>query len=62
MDFTNVTTLVSTVGFPIVCVFFMWKFINETMKEFTKAIQENTQMLIRINAKMDREEGKSNDQ
>jgi hypothetical protein len=38
----NIMTLVGSLGFPIVCCFFMWKYINETMKEFTAKIEANT--------------------
>lgn len=42
MDVQTLTTLISTVGFPIVCVIFMWKYISTTMKEVSKAIDNNT--------------------
>lgn len=42
MDIQTLTTLISTVGFPIVCVIFMWKYISTTMKEVSKAIDNNT--------------------
>lgn len=42
MDIQTLTTLISTVGFPIVCVIFMWKYIATTMKEVSKAIDNNT--------------------
>lgn len=49
----TVTTLITTVGFPIVCVMFLWKFVNDTMKEFTKTMQENTLMLQKLYEKID---------
>ena len=45
--------LISGVGFPIVCCFFLWKYINETMKEFTRTMTENTKMLIKLCEKLD---------
>ena len=42
MDVQTITSLISTVGFPIVCVIFMWKYISTTMKEVSKAIDNNT--------------------
>ena len=39
---STITSLISTVGFPIVCCVFMWKFISTTLKEFTEAIGKNT--------------------
>ncbi len=38
----QLVTLVGSLGFPIVCCFFMWKYINDTMKEFTEKIEANT--------------------
>ena len=49
----QVMNLISSVGFPIVCCFFLWKYINETMKEFTRTMAENTKMLIKLCEKLD---------
>lgn len=55
MDFSTFTTAITTIGFPIVCVFFLWKSIQETMKnqqEETKRLREilekNTQVLTKL--------------
>lgn len=48
-----VVSMIGSLGFPIVCCFFMWKYINETMKEFTKTMTENTKMLTRMCDKLD---------
>lgn len=48
-----ICSLITTVGFPIVCCIFLWKYISETMKEFTKSINANTQMLSRVCDKLD---------
>lgn len=45
--------LISSVGFPIVCVMFLWKYVNTTMKEFTDTMKEVTQTLIKLMQKMD---------
>lgn len=45
--------LISSVGFPIVCVMFLWKYVNTTMKEFTETMKEVTHMLTKIMQKMD---------
>lgn len=50
----EITTLVSTLGFPIVCCVFMWKYINTTMKEFTKTMSENTALLQKLIDKLDK--------
>ena len=48
MDMQTVTTLIGSLGFPIACVIFLWKYINSTMKEFTQTMQENTLMLQKL--------------
>lgn len=48
-----VVSMIGSLGFPIVCCFFMWKYINETMKEFTKTMTENTKMLTRMCDRLD---------
>lgn len=55
MDITLETlmSLIGSLGFPIVCCFFLWKYINETMKSFTETMNENTKMLTRICDKLD---------
>lgn len=45
--------LVSTVGFPIVCVMFLWRYVNTTMKEFTDTMRENTAILTKLMQKLD---------
>lgn len=48
MNITDVTTLISSVGFPIACCCAMFWYINTTMKEFTKTMSENTSMLEKL--------------
>lgn len=50
--FNTISTLVGSIGFPIVCCIFLWKYINETMKSFTETMNENTKMLTRIYEKL----------
>jgi hypothetical protein len=52
-DMNTLVSLISTVGFPIVCVVFLWNYVNTTMKEFTKTMQENTLMLQKLYEKLD---------
>lgn len=47
-------SLISSVGFPIVCVIFLWQFVNSTMKDFTKTMQENTELLKRVCERIDK--------
>lgn len=58
-----VMSLIGSLGFPIVCCFFLWKYINETMKSFTETMNENTKMLHRICDKLDmyKETGERNE-
>ena len=49
----QVVSLISSVGFPIVCVMFLWKYVNSTMKEFTQTMSENTRMLEKVYEKLD---------
>lgn len=51
-----IMTGIGSLGFPIICCMFLWKYINETMKEFTKTMNENTKMLTRICEKLDMDE------
>lgn len=56
-----ITTLIGSIGFPIVCCIFLWKYINETMNKFTESMNENTKMLTRIYEKLSSEGDKEND-
>lgn len=38
----EITQLISSVGFPIVCCIYMVKNNNQTLKEMSKMIQDNT--------------------
>jgi len=52
-DMNTFVQMISTVGFPIVCVVFLWNYVNTTMKEFTKTMNENTLMLQKLYEKLD---------
>lgn len=53
MEWETIVQLISTIGFPIVCCLFMWKFITETMKNFSTLIRDemasNQKMFSEIN-------------
>ena len=53
MDIESITALISTLGFPVVCCVFMWKYISTTLKEFSAIISENTKMISRLCDKLD---------
>ena len=73
MDITSITTIISTVGFPIACVIYLFYFINkrdekqdvkdqqmqEILTNFSLNIQENT-LLIKelIKESSDKDENK----
>ena len=48
MEMETVVSLISSVGFPIVCCFFMWRYINTTLKDFTNTMNENTKMISKL--------------
>lgn len=50
----NITTLIGSLGFPIVACVFLWKFISTTLQEFTKAMNSNTQMLKKVSDSIDK--------
>lgn len=53
MEIENVVSLISSVGFPIICCIFMWRYINDTLKEFTQTMNENTRMIAKLCDKLD---------
>ena len=53
----NITTLISSLGFPIVACVFLWKFISTTLQEFTRAMNNNTKMLEKVSDSIDRISG-----
>nr|DAG23346.1 MAG TPA: YvrJ protein family protein [Caudoviricetes sp.] len=59
----TVITMISNVGFPIAACCGLMFFINTTIKELRTAIQQNTILLEKISAFLEREEthdGKEN--
>lgn len=58
----TVVSLISSVGFPIVCVIFLWRYVNSTLKEFTTTMHENTMMLQKVYDKLDSLDGGHNEQ
>lgn len=54
MELETAVSLISSVGFPIVCCFFMWKYINTTLKDFTNTMNENTKMIAKLCEKIER--------
>lgn len=54
MEVESIVSLISTVGFPIVCCIFMWRYINTTLKDFTATMTENTKMIAKLCEKLER--------
>ena len=59
MDLTQLTDIISTLGFPIVCCFVLWKSNeknNELHKaevdELRKAIENNTEVMIKLSERL----------
>lgn len=46
-------SLISSVGFPIVCCFMLWQYMRTTMKDFQQKLEKNTEMMTKIYEKMD---------
>lgn len=44
----TVVQLISTVGFPIVCVWFLWRFVTTTMQEVKKTVDANTEAIAKL--------------
>ena len=53
MNTETAVSLVSSVGFPIVCCYFMWKYINTTLADFTKMMAENNKTTAQLCDKID---------
>lgn len=56
-----ISTLIGSIGFPIVCCIFLWKYINDTMKSFTETMSENTKILTQIYERLDQKGDEEND-
>ena len=52
MDINTITTLVGTLGFPIVAFFVLFKYGFEKIDELTKAINDNNIILTRLVEKL----------
>lgn len=46
-------SLVGSLGFPIVCCYFMWRYINTTLKDFTEMMNKNNESISRLCDKID---------
>ena len=46
-------SLIGSLGFPIVCCYFMWKYINTTLKDFTGMMDKNNESIAELCSKID---------
>ena len=53
MEVETAVSLISSGGFPIVCCWFMWKYINTTLADFTKMMEKNNESTARLCDKID---------
>ena len=53
MDMETLMSLVGSLGFPIVACIFMWKYINSTLADFTKMMEENNRTTALLCDKID---------
>lgn len=45
---TEIASLISSIGFPIVAFYLMYKMVNQQMKDNTEAINNNTKMMTKL--------------
>lgn len=53
MNSETVVNIISTVGFPIVCCIFLWKYINTIMEDYRKMMSENNAVISSLCDKID---------
>lgn len=49
----TVVQMISSIGFPIVACIFMWRYINDSLKDFSSIVAENTKMVSILCEKLD---------
>lgn len=52
-NYNLLVSLVGSLGFPIVCCYFMWKYINTTLKDFTEMLNKNNESISELCGKID---------
>lgn len=62
MEVQEITALISNIGFPIVCVIFMWKYISTSMSDLTRSLTEITITLNKICDRLEDLERKINNE
>lgn len=54
MTVNEIVQMIANIGFPVVCAIFMWKYITQTMKELTEAINNNSMIVQKLVEKFDK--------
>lgn len=54
MNVQEIANIISTMGFPIICCIFMWRYLTTTMTEITQTMVKNTEVLQRLVEKLDK--------
>ena len=54
MNMSDIATVISTIGFPIVCCIGMAYYINTTIKDLTKVMSEHTVALEKLSTIIDK--------
>lgn len=52
-NYDVLVSLIGSLGFPIVCCYFMWRYINTTLKDFTEMMNKNNESIARLCDKID---------
>lgn len=55
MDAGSIGELVNTVGFPVAAFCLMFYMLNSTLKELQTTVNKNTEVIVRLEEKLDRE-------
>lgn len=55
MDAGSIGELVNTVGFPVAAFCLMFYMVNSTLKELQTTVNKNTEVLVRLEEKLDKE-------
>lgn len=55
MDASSIGELINTVGFPVAAFCLMFYMVNSTLKELQTTVNKNTEVIVRLEEKLDRE-------
>lgn len=55
MDASSIGELINTVGFPVAAFCLMFYMVNSTLKELQTTVSKNTEVIVRLEEKLDRE-------